>query len=182
MWFVNFFNEITKLKVPNWNCIYYLQFCFNRRVNKWGYFLKNDFTFFLNYFRSIIFQSMEYIFIIYYLITASVKGALTYKIQKCCAENELLNEWYECESTQLKIIKILQESCTSSECEIVPMKHLICPQRDGSSIICLHTSSSWFMSELQFMIKLKCYARNYDDRTQIWLLFIATKEPNSGNF
>ena len=78
---------------------------------------------------------MEYIFIISYLITASVKDATTYKIQKCCAETEHLNEWYECESTELKITKILRESCTSSDCEMVPMNHLICPQRDGPSII-----------------------------------------------
>ena len=46
-------------------------------------------------------------------------------IQKCCSQNELLDEWYECALTKIAVSKLIKDKCASTnQCRLLPMEHL----------------------------------------------------------
>ena len=47
------------------------------------------------------------------------------QVQKCCSENELLDEWYECALTKIAVSKLIKDKCASTnQCMLQPMEHL----------------------------------------------------------
>ena len=62
-------------------------------------------------------------------IVISQIGSTSFKVQKCCGNSEILNDWYECESSQIEVLRYIRESCHFANCSIETLNHLVCPKK-----------------------------------------------------
>ena len=62
-------------------------------------------------------------------IVISLIGSTSFTVQKCCGNNEILNDWYECEPSQIDVLGYIRENCHPKNCSIETLEYLVCPKK-----------------------------------------------------